>query len=86
MGKGLSWTDYPVYEVPTEIIDWGNYCLDFRILHRFVEEDMLFDLENDYEQNHNLHDQALKEKMCRLMRQAMRDCQSPEEQFVRMGL
>lgn len=44
MGKGLSWTDYPVYEVPTEIIDWGNYCLDFRILHRFVEEDMLFDL------------------------------------------
>ena len=47
---------------------------------------MLFDLENDYEQNHNLHDQALKEKMCRLMRQAMRDCQSPEEQFVRMGL
>lgn len=86
MGKGLCWTDYPVYEVPTEIIDWGNYCLDFRILHRFVEEDMLFDLQNDYEQNHNIHDEALKEKMSVLMRQAMLDCQSPDEQFVRMGV
>ena len=47
---------------------------------------LLFDLENDPEQLHPIHDSAVEERMIRLMVQLMQQNDAPPEQYERLGL
>ena len=47
---------------------------------------LLFDQENDPWQATPLQDEATEERLMESMRQLMRACEAPEEQFERMGL
>lgn len=48
--------------------------------------DLLFDLENDPEQEHPLSDRAEEERLIRAMVQLMKEEDSPAEQYERLGL
>lgn len=86
----LKWTDYPVYRFPVDVIadDDPGCPLRFIGLYDWEYEDRLFDLKEDYEQNVNLVDQRpdLVEKMKKIMRDLMVECDSPDEQFERLNL
>lgn len=51
-----------------------------------VSDTLLFDEQNDPDQEHPLHDEALEKEMCRKLADAMRYHDSPDEQFIRLGL
>ena len=46
---------------------------------------LLFDLANDPEQKHPIHDPVVEEHLCQVMIKMMKENQAPEEQFERMG-
>ena len=46
----------------------------------------LFDLEKDPAQEHPLEDAALEKVMCRKLAETMALCDSPAEQYIRLGL
>ena len=47
---------------------------------------LLFDLENDPQQENPIHDPEVEERLCRLMVKMMLENDAPREQFERMGL
>lgn len=80
MGRFLPYTDYPVYKIPaTGDRDWwGDIC--------YVRESLLFDLQEDYGQEHPIKDKKLEENMCRKLAAGMEEAQTPREQYERLGL
>ncbi len=86
MGRYLSWTDYPVYRFPADIIHFHNPSQEFSQRSVFNEETLLFDLENDYEQEHPVCDAALEADMAVKLKECMRLHDAPKEQFERLGL
>lgn len=86
MGRYLPWTNYPVYKVAAETCHWSNNALNFENINNYITGSQLFDLQQDYAQEHLLKDAALEaqmvEKLCRAM--AAHDC--PSEQYERLGL
>lgn len=86
MGRFLSWTNYPVYKVPTEYVYWGNYCLEFSLVNNYVPSNLLFDLKIDYAQNHPCQDEKIEAYMVQLLKDGMKEYDSPIEQFERLGL
>ena len=86
MGRYLSWNDYPVYRFPADIIHFHNPSQEFSQRSVFNEETLLFDLENDYEQEHPVCDAALEADMAARLKKCMRLHDAPEEQFERLGL
>lgn len=57
-----------------------------RKINDYQSKDLLFNIKEDPGQEYPIEDEALKEQMCRLMAELMRQADAPEEQFVRMGL
>jgi arylsulfatase A-like enzyme len=47
---------------------------------------LLFDLERDYEQEHPVDDAGAEERMIEALRNEMRRCEAPPDQFERLGL
>lgn len=47
---------------------------------------LLFDLANDPEQKHPIHDEQVEARLCQQMKQMMLENQAPKEQFERIGL
>ncbi len=86
MGRFLSWTDYPVYRFPADIVHWGNASQAFEVRTPFNEETVLFDLEADYAQEHPVLNDALEAECAAKMKRCMADMDAPTEQFVRLGL
>lgn len=82
----LSWTEYPVYKFPADIIDFKNPSQEYRKRSEHNAENKLFDLETDYEQEHPLCDPAIEAKCIEGLKECMTRCQAPTEQFVRLGL
>ena len=80
MGRFLPYTNYPVYRIPV------SKEVDISGPISFVAQNELYDLKTDYLQQHPLQDAQIEEMMCEKMRQAMRQADSPAEQFVRLGL
>ena len=62
-------------------LEYNSHC---------VYGDLLFDLQNDKEQNNNLKDKEeykkIKEKMKEYMFQLMKENEAPQEQYERLGL
>ena len=88
-GRYLSWTSYPVYRIPADIVrDNDDGTLRYVWLYQWEQEDQLYDLETDYRQLHNLagHESAQEGRMMDQMRKALTEHDAPMEQFVRLGL
>ena len=49
-------------------------------------QDALYDLETDPEQMEPIEDEAVKERMLRLMVRLMKESDAPKEQYERLGL
>lgn len=81
----LAWTSYPVLKYPTTaVICDTTQGFNGRFRHTF--ENMLFDIEHDYQQQHPLADQELEAKFSRILKEQMIDYDSPAEQFERLGI
>ncbi len=85
-GRFLKWTDYPVFRIP------GGETILSDVSHRFdrryevVSENMLFDIDADYAQIINLCGGEEEARMRVLLRQALEEHDSPDEQYERLGL
>lgn len=86
MGRFLSWTQYPVYRFPADIIHWTNASQEFSCRSPFNEETVLFDLDTDYAQERPVDDPALEARLTERLRACMQRHDSPAEQFTRLGL
>jgi hypothetical protein len=75
MGKFLKWTKVPVYKVKMG-----------RGRNKYHQENLLFDLKEDYAQKNPINDKEIEVRMCQLMVKEMKNADVPEEQFERMGL
>ena len=85
-GPFLKWTNYPVYRIPGNITILSDFSHRFTVRDEIVSSNMLFDLETDPLQEHLLDDEAIETMMCEKLVKAMVEHDSPDEQFVRLGL
>lgn len=86
MGRYLKWTKYPVYKIPASILKVNNGSQDFTRRSPYNSENLLFDIQNDYEQNHPIRDELLENELIRKLKKAMIEHDTPEEQFIRLGI
>lgn len=88
-GEYLSWTDYPVYRIPADIVNDNNdETLRFIYLNEWEKEDQLYDMNTDEAQKENLVD-ARPEiiiYMEELMEETLIEHDAPKEQFKRLNL
>lgn len=82
----LSWTNYPVYRIPADIVDFKNPSQEYPKRSEHNRASCLYDLKTDYAQEHPLSDPVLEESLAEKLRAAMKRHDSPEEQFIRLGL
>ena len=82
----LAYTDYPVYRIPADIIDFKNPSQEYSKRSEFNARTCLYDLERDYQQEHPLDDPALEAHYAACMKAAMEAHQAPAEQYQRLGL
>ncbi len=86
MGAFLPWTPYPVYKIPGEIIQMRDQTQSFDKRSPLLEQNLLFDIENDYLQEKPILDGELEKNMCKALIAAMRRHDAPKEQLKRLGL
>ena len=84
MGRYLSWTDYPVYRFPADIIHFGNPSQEFSSRSEFNRESLLFDLREDYAQEHPIQDGELELQIREGLRRCMEEHDAPPEQYERL--
>lgn len=85
-GRFLSWTNYPAYRFPADIIHFDNLSQEFERRSPYNSESLLFDLENDYAQDQPVRDEALERTICQQLRNCMALHDAPAEQYERLGL
>lgn len=85
-GRFLSWTDYPVYRFPADIIHFNNPSQEFKCRSKYNAESLLFDQRKDYAQQFPIKDSGLEKKICSRLRDCMIRHDAPAEQFERLGL
>ena len=87
IGHGrLSWTDYPVYRIPAEIVQITASSGGFGPRAECNAASQLFDLASDPNQLHPLYDDALETECAKRLAAQMRHYDAPPEQFERLGL
>lgn len=74
-GRFLRHTDYPVFKIPV-----GGEDL------KFVKESLLFDIENDYQQEHPIKDIKIEKILIKKLKNALTEADSPSEQLIRLGI
>ncbi len=78
---------YPVFKVPADAItDFEDGTLRYVRLFDWEMEDQLYDLETDYEQEHNIIDSQpeVLHRMEEMMKDALKEHDAPGEQYVRL--
>ena len=86
MGRFLSWTNYPVYKIPADIINFRNPSQEFSCRSRYNQENLLFDLTEDYHQEHPITDEKLERKYQEQLKRCMQEYDAPAEQYERLGI
>lgn len=79
-GRFLAYTDYPVFRFP-ESTTGKPYARNRNVLRS-----LLFDMESDYAQLHPIRNGELEAMMTKKLIAAMSEADSPQEQFIRLGL
>lgn len=82
----MPWHPFPVYRIPTDCLDFMSPSQGFRTRNPYVTENMLFNNQTDYAQEHPIHSPELEEHYASLLRQLMIQHDAPAEQFIRLGL
>lgn len=82
----LPYTDYPVYKIPADIIDFKNPSQEYSRRAEQNAQSCLYDLEKDYEQEHPVCDAVLEAGYIARLKACMQACPAPEEQYVRLGI
>ena len=88
-GQFLKWTPYPVFKIPADIVtDFEDGTLRYIELYDWEMHDLLFDIQNDYEQNENIVDERpeIIDRMVNAMRETLKSHDAPDEQFERLRL
>ncbi|MFD0677596.1 MULTISPECIES: sulfatase [unclassified Paenibacillus] len=85
-GPFLKWTDFPVYKIPGDNVRMKDQTQSFHVNSTFIREHLLFHNIDDYGQNHPVHDKTVELRMLELLRKALEDHDSPDEQYLRLGL
>lgn len=89
IGRFLPWTDYPVFRIPASSINnFIGYALCYNRLRTWEKIDYLFDLENDYAQEHNIV-KDMPETVCRMEAAMARELvrhDAPMDHFLRLDL
>jgi arylsulfatase A-like enzyme len=85
-GPFLSYTRYPVFKIPNTVADMKGGTQNFKRRYEVAGDNLLFDLEKDSGQEHPLKDAVIEAQMCRKLVQAMKNHDSPPEQYARLGL
>ncbi|QTQ13158.1 sulfatase [Treponema parvum] len=80
MGRFLEYTDFPVYKIPA-YFPIGHFKST-----KFIRESLLFDYENDWEQNFPLKDDKLEAEMQKKLVRLMKWACAPADQYIRLGL
>ncbi|MCH1984522.1 sulfatase [Ruminococcus sp. OA3] len=86
MGRFLSWTNYPVYKIPADIINFRNPSQEFSCRSQYNGDNLLFHIKEDYLQEYPISDEKLERKYIRQLRDCMQECDAPGEQFERLGI
>ena len=86
MGRCLSWTNYPVYKFPADIVNFTNWTQSFEDRKPYNKKNMLFHIQEDYKQQHPIEDNEIENMMIDKLKEAMKRADSPEEQFERLGI
>jgi arylsulfatase A-like enzyme len=81
----LSWTDYPVWKYPASIVvcdttQGFNGCLPY------AQKSMLFDIVEDYEQEHPIQNKEMEQMWCENLKKTMAIFDAPPEQLERLGI
>lgn len=80
MGRFLKHTDFPVYKIPARFP-----IMQLKSTKPF-QDTLLFDWEKDWAQEQALASDGLQREMERKLTEAMEWAQSPEDQYIRLGL
>ncbi len=75
MGRFLKYTRYPVYRMPISMPD-----------NPLVKDTLLFDLQTDPGQQKPICSREIEMRMIKALRRMLKEHDSPDEQFVRLGL
>lgn len=86
MGRFLPWINYPVYRIPADIIFFNNPSQEFSKRSPYNEKNLLFNIKEDYAQEHPIEDEKLEQEYIRKLKDCMRACDAQPEQFERLGI
>ena len=81
----LPWTDYPMLKFSARDVKCDT-TQGFNDRFPYCGESMLFDIQEDYAQEHPILDEVLEQKFCRLLKNEMGKLDAPPEQYERLGL
>ena len=82
----LGYTDYPVYRIPADIVHITASSSGVGPRSGYNAESLLFDLKEDYAQEHPIKNSKIEEKYIQGLKRCMRDNHAPEEQYERLGI
>lgn len=88
-GPYLSWTDFPVFRIPVDVVtEKDDKVLRYDRLNDLDGFEMLFNLENDYQQKENLIEKEpdTVRRMEELLTRCLECFDAPDEQYIRLRL
>lgn len=85
-GTFLTWTDYPVYRIPGNIIRTRDQTQSFKQTGEYIREHRLFHLPRDPYQKYQVNDPDAEMRMVRKLTESMLKHDAPMEQFSRLDL
>lgn len=77
---------YPVFKIPAEIVRMTSGSQRYDRRTYYVENTQLFDIREDYAQEHPIRDEAIERQCIEGLRRVMKERGAPEEQFERLGI
>ena len=86
IGMARNYAGYPVLKIPAEVIGMKGGSSGFDVRSEYNAENLLFDIREDYAEEHPLHDAALEARCVEGLKRCMAARQAPEEQYERLGL
>ncbi len=85
-GRFLTWTSYPVFKIPGNIVQLRDQTQTFNRRSDLLERNLLFDIVTDYAQEQPSVDEAIEAQMVQALIGTLRKHDAPEEQLERLGL
>ena len=82
----LSWTEYPVYRIPAEIVNITASSGGFGPRSADNADSRIYDLQNDPAQEHPIKDDELEDRLKNTLIGLMQSHDAPLEQYERLGL